>query len=134
MTIKRVLIIDDEADIREVAQASLELMAQIEVLSAGTSREGLAIAALEQPDAILLDVRLPDMDGITVFRELQLNPNTRHIPVVFLTAKVRLVDQQQFAKLGVQFITKPFKPRQLAQQFFAALNAYKHESEYPSIQ
>jgi DNA-binding response OmpR family regulator len=122
MVIKRVLVIDDEEDIREVAQASLELIAGLEVLLASSSREGLTIADLEQPDAILLDVMLPDMDGIAVFQELRSNPNTKHIPVIFLTARTRLTDRQKFAQLGAHFITKPFKPRQLANQFFTALN------------
>ena len=121
MAIKRILVIDDEADIREVAQASLEIMAGFEVLLASSSGEGLTIATTQRPDAILLDVMLPDMDGITVFQKLQENPLTRHIPVVFLTAKTRPIDQQQFNQLGVNFITKPFKPRQLARQFLAAI-------------
>lgn len=121
MAIKRILVIDDEADIREVAQASLEIMAGFEVLLASSSGEGLTIATTQRPDAILLDVMLPDMDGITVFQKLQENPLTRHIPVVFLTAKTRPIDQQQFNQLGVNFITKSFKPRQLARQFLAAI-------------
>ena len=119
---KCVLVIDDEDDIREVAQASLEIMAGLEVIVACSSQEGLEKAESEQPDAILLDVMLPDMDGLTVFKHLQANPATRHIPVILLTAKVQLSDQRRFAELGVTaMIAKPFKPARLADQLLSAL-------------
>lgn len=122
MAVKRVLVIDDEDDIREVAQASLEIMAGLKVISACSSREGLAKAEAEQPDAILLDVMLPDMDGITAFKHLQSNPATQHIPVIFLTAKVQDFDQRCFADLGVRaVIAKPFKPAKLADQMLKIL-------------
>lgn len=120
---KRVLVIDDEADIREVTQASLEIMAGLQVIVASSSHEGLAKAETEQPDIILLDVMLPDMDGVTVFKRLQANPITQHIPVVLLTAKVQASDQRRFAELGVKaIIAKPFKPHMLASQLLAVLN------------
>lgn len=122
MTGKRVLVIDDEDDIREVAQASLEIMAGLEVIVACSSQEGLKKAEVEQPDAILLDVMLPDMDGLTVFKHLQANPATRHIPVILLTAKVQISDQRRFAELGVTaMIAKPFKPAKLANQLLEVL-------------
>ncbi|MBD3883115.1 response regulator [Phormidium tenue FACHB-886] len=122
MTTKRVLVIDDEEDIREVAQVSLELMAGLEVLVASSSQEGLLKAEAEQPDAILLDVMLPEMDGLTVFQRLQENSATQHIPVILLTAKVQPVDQRRFAELGVAaMIAKPFKPAKLAAQVLEIL-------------
>jgi two-component system, OmpR family, alkaline phosphatase synthesis response regulator PhoP len=120
--VKRVLVIDDEEDIREVTQASLEIMAGVEVLLAASSAEGLLKAASEQPDAILLDVMLPDMDGITVFQELQKNPSTQHIPVVLLTAKVQSYEQERFRTLGVKAVfAKPFKPGKLATDLMQVL-------------
>lgn len=117
MTTKRVLIIDDEDDIREVAQASLEMMGGWEVITASSSSEGLAKAETEQPDAVLLDVMLPDMDGPTTFQKLQANPITRQIPVILLTAKVQAADQRRFADLGVMAVlSKPFDPVTLADQ------------------
>lgn len=116
-TANRILIIDDEDDIREVAKASLELMGGFTVLLASSSKEGLVKAEVEQPDAILLDVMLPDMDGTTAFKHLQNNPITRQIPVILLTAKVQSVDQRRFADLGVTaVIPKPFDPINLATQ------------------
>jgi CheY-like chemotaxis protein len=122
MTTKKVLVIDDEDDIREVAKISLEIMAGLDVILARTAMEGIHKAETEQPDAILLDVMLPDMDGVMTFEKLQANPNTKDIPVILLTAKVQVSDQQRFANLGIKaLIAKPFKPAQLAQQLLVSL-------------
>jgi CheY-like chemotaxis protein len=119
---KRVLIIDDEDDIREVAQTSLEMMGGWVVSTAASSAEGLLKAESEQPDAVLLDVMLPDMDGPTTFQKLQANPTTRQIPVILLTAKVQAADQRRLSGLGVAAIlTKPFDPIILADQVAVAL-------------
>lgn len=117
MTAKRILIIDDEEDIREVAQLTLEAVGGWEVFTAESGGEGLQLAAAEQPDAILLDVMMPEMDGILTFQKLQTNPNTQNIPVILLTAKVQTADQRRFAELGVKgLIAKPFNPMTLTEQ------------------
>ena len=122
MTPKRILIVDDEEDIREVVQLSLELEAGWEVLTAGSGPEGIANATTQQPDAILLDVMMPEMDGIATFQQLQANPAIKHIPVILLTAKVQATDQRQFERLGVTAaISKPFDPIQLAHQIALVL-------------
>jgi CheY-like chemotaxis protein len=119
---KRILVIDDEDDVREIAQVSLEIMAGLDVVVARSSREGLSMAEVEQPDAILLDVMLPDMDGVATFRQLQANPATQHIPVILLTARVQAADQRCFADLGVKaMIAKPFKPAMLAEELLRVL-------------
>ncbi|ADW68112.1 response regulator [Granulicella tundricola] len=119
---RRVLIIDDEDDIREVAALSLEATANWTILTASSGREGMAVAAAEKPDAILMDVMMPGMDGPTTFKQLQLNPLTARIPVVLLTAKVQGVDQRRFAGLGVAAVLfKPFDPLTLAAQISEAL-------------
>lgn len=112
---KRVLIVDDEDDIREVAQLSLEMTAGWEVLAASSGGEGVRLARAERPDAILLDVMMPEMDGPATFERLQADPETRSIPVVLLTAKVQAGDQRRLAELGVDgVLSKPFDPMQLA--------------------
>lgn len=119
---RRVLIIDDEDDIREVAALSLETTANWKIFTASSGREGIKVAAAERPDAILMDVMMPEMDGPTTFKQLQLNPLTSGIPVVLLTAKVQGVDQRRFAGLGVAAVlVKPFDPLTLAQQIAGAL-------------
>ncbi len=117
MATKRILIVDDEDDIREVAMLSLELMGEIEAIPASSGLEALEKARTERPDAILLDVMMPDMDGPATFQRLQESEATRQIPVVLLTAKVQTSDRRQFADLGVLgVIAKPFDPMRLAEQ------------------
>lgn len=119
---KRVLIIDDEDDIREVAKVSLEMVAGWEVVTAECGRTGIEVAAQSRPDAILLDVMMPDIDGPTTFQMLQANPSTAGIPVILLTAKVRSADRHRFEQIGVQaVIAKPFDPIQLPQEVAQAL-------------
>jgi CheY-like chemotaxis protein len=118
----RILIIDDEDDIREVAALSLETVAGWEVTTAASGAEGMARAIESQPDAILLDVMMPGMDGPTTFRELRKNPATAHIPVLLLTAKVQSSDQRRFADLGVEAVLfKPFDPLTLSTQIAGVL-------------
>ena len=111
---KRILIVDDEDHIREVAATSLELLGGWEVLTAQTGAEAIARAQAEQPDAILLDVMMPDLDGPTVFAHLQAAPATSEIPVILLTAKVQPGDRSRFGHLAVKaIIAKPFDPATL---------------------
>jgi len=120
--VHRILIIDDEDDIREVAAMSLESVAGWEVILASSGQQGLARASEYLPDAILLDVMMPGMDGPTTFRELRRNPRTARIPVLLLTAKVQANDQRRFADLGVEAILfKPFDPLTLSQEISTVL-------------
>ncbi len=119
---RKILIIDDEDDIREVAALSLESIAGWVVVTASSGAQGLARAIEHKPDAILLDVMMPGMDGPTTFRELRKNPATEKIPVLLLTAKVHSSDTRRFADLGVESVLfKPFDPLTLADQISAVL-------------
>ncbi|MGA2341348.1 MAG: response regulator [Terracidiphilus sp.] len=119
---RKILIIDDEEDIREVASLSLETVAGWEVIKASSGAQGVARAAEHRPDAILLDVMMPGMDGPDTFRELRRNPATAGIPVLLLTAKVQGSDQRRFAGLGVEAVLfKPFDPLTLSAQISRAL-------------
>jgi CheY-like chemotaxis protein len=114
---RRILIIDDEEDIRQVAGLSLETVAGWEVLLANSGKQGMERAEQDSPDAILLDVMMPAMDGPTTFLQLQKNPKTAKIPVILLTAKVQSSDQRRFAELGVAGVLfKPFDPLTLSTQ------------------
>jgi len=122
MAAKRILVIDNEKYIQEVAQICLRTVAGWQVMTAGSGSEGLSKAEAEQPDAILLDVMMPDMDGPTTFQKLQANPATRHIPVILLTAKVQASDRRRYADMGMTAaIAKPFNPLELADQVAEAL-------------
>ena len=108
---KKILVIDDEDNVREVTSMSLEIMGGWQTVTASNGAEGLDTAKREKPDAILLDVMMPGMDGPTTFRALQEDEATRTIPVILLTAKVQAADRERFADLGVSgVISKPFDP------------------------
>ena len=119
---RKILIIDDEDDIREVVALSLESVAGWEVIVASSGAQGLTRAEEQKPDAILLDVMMPDMDGPATFHELRKNPATARIPVLLLTAKVQGPDQRRFADLGVEAVLfKPFDPLTLSAQIAGVL-------------
>jgi CheY-like chemotaxis protein len=119
---RRILIIDDDDDIRQVTALSLETVAGWDVVTANSGANGIRRAQEEKPDAILLDVMMPGMDGPTTFQELQKISETANIPVMLLTAKVQGADQKRFAGLGVAAVLfKPFDPLTLAQQVRDAL-------------
>jgi CheY-like chemotaxis protein len=120
---KRVLIIDDEADIREVARVSLELVGHYEVMTARTGREGLQAAETHLPDAILLDVSMPDLDGPGTLAALRGNPSTSAIPVVFLTATTQVAERVRLNELSPSgILTKPFDPLKLSTELAATLH------------
>lgn len=116
---KRILIIDDEADIQAVAQLALQTVAGWQVSLASSGSEGVNKAAIEQPDAILLDVMMPEMDGFATLEALQADPSTQAIPVILMTAKSALPKTEDSGHAGV--IRKPFKAMQLASQISSAL-------------
>ncbi|MEL6813574.1 MAG: response regulator [Cyanobacteria bacterium J06598_3] len=123
MSSKQILMIDDEADIQTVASIGLTMVSDWQVLTASSGREGLFQAEQHQPDAILLDVMMPDMDGVATLSALRANAQTRDIPIVFLTAKAKAVDRERFYGLGAQgVINKPFDPMTLASQIAGFLN------------
>ncbi|PSB27184.1 response regulator [Stenomitos frigidus] len=122
MGTKRILVIDDEADICEIAKVSLQITKQWQVLTASSGEEGVAIAAEKQPDAILLDVVMPEVNGLMTLKALKDNPATRLIPVVMLTATGNIATKQQYAELGAKAVlTKPFDPGVLGDQIITAL-------------
>ena len=119
-----ILIIDDEDDIREVAALSLEATAGWEIITASSGADGIKAAEnpKHRPNAILMDVMMPGMDGPTTFRQMQKNPDIANIPVILLTAKVQGVDQRRFADLGVAGVLfKPFDPLTLASDISSTL-------------
>jgi CheY-like chemotaxis protein len=117
MNFKRILFIDDEEDIRTLAGFCLESEAGWKMLSASSGIEGIAIAETEQPDAILLDAMMPDIDGLQTLAKLQVNPKTKHIPTIFVTAKAQASDRRRFYNAGAKgVINKPFDSLTLASQ------------------
>lgn len=123
MNHKRVLIIDDEEAIQTVVKFGLKMSVGWEVLTANSGLEGIKCAQTEQPDIILLDVMMPEMDGLATFKRLQRHPETQSIPVILLTAKAQASEKRVFQKTGVNgVITKPFNSLELAGEITHILN------------
>jgi CheY-like chemotaxis protein len=117
VTSRRVLIIDDDDGIREVAKMSLELVAGWEVATAASGDEGLERARETQPEGILLDVMMPGMDGPATLTALRADDAVGTTPVIFLTAKVQASERTGFAEMDIAgLIAKPFDPMKLASQ------------------
>ncbi|MBX3175055.1 MAG: response regulator [Gemmatimonadaceae bacterium] len=118
----RLLCADDEPDIRTILELALSLEPSIEaeVLPSGT--ELLACVKDRRPDAILLDAMMPNLDGYETCRLLKADPETRDIPVVFLTARAQRGEQDSAIELGaVACLTKPFDPLTLAGELLHVL-------------
>jgi DNA-binding response OmpR family regulator len=110
----KTLIIDDEAPIRLLCKVNLEAEG-VEVLEAGDGVTGLEVARAEKPDAILLDVMMPGLDGWNVAEQLLADESTSAIPIIFLTARADLRDRVRGMDAGgLDYITKPFNPLELA--------------------
>lgn len=119
---KRILIVDDEDDARAIAQLALEMKTDWTVLSAASGQEAIDIAATQEPDVILLDMMMPDMDGRMTLQRLKADPATQAIPVILVTAKAQPSDQASFAELDIaDLFAKPFRPLQLADQISQTL-------------
>lgn len=120
---KRVLIIDDDRAIGQIVQISLKAIAGWEVLMEISGQDGINRALVEHPDAILLDVMMPGMDGVTTFKKMQESSSIASIPVILLTAKAQIHEKQQLSELPITgVITKPFTAPDLVQQMRLLLN------------
>jgi two-component system OmpR family response regulator len=113
----RVLIIDDEEDTRSIFSMSLGLLGGAEVIEATNGPAGIAVAARENPDVIILDLLMPGMDGSQTFLELKTRPDTSRIPVIFMTVKGMFSEFDRLKSMGaLAVISKPFDPLTLTQQ------------------
>lgn len=117
MSARRILFIDDEEDIKTLASFCLESEAGWRVIGASGGIEGIKVAEREQPDAILLDAMMPEVDGMQTIEKLLQNPKTKHIPTIFVTAKAQASDRRRFYSAGAKgVINKPFDVLTLASQ------------------
>lgn len=111
----RILYVDDEADIREIASLALGIDPDLEVRTAASGTEAIATAKEWRPELILLDVMMPGMDGPATLAALSGDAATSSIPVVFITARTQASDVARFHSLGAAgVIAKPFDPMELA--------------------
>ncbi len=115
MTLRRILILDDDSDIRTIVRMSLEFTGGFEVVECSEGGCASHMVKEHKPDLVLLDVMMPDMDGPSVLQMLRNDPETAYVPVIFLTAKIRSSDVENFEKLdALGVIGKPFDPMTLS--------------------
>jgi len=121
----RIVVADDERDILELIRFVLEFNG-FDVVTANNGEEAIQQALAEKPDLVLLDVRMPRMNGYEACQTLKANPKTRNIPVVFLSARGQEADVKHGLSLGaVDYILKPFSPEDLPGRLRAALASAK---------
>jgi CheY-like chemotaxis protein len=109
VTIAKIMIVDDDEDIRLVGELAARRIGKWDVVVAATGEEALERARSEQPDVILLDVMMPRVDGPATLAMLREEPDTAGIPVIFLTAKVQKHEVERYMALGATgVIVKPF--------------------------
>ncbi|OFV98499.1 MAG: two-component system response regulator [Acidobacteria bacterium RIFCSPLOWO2_12_FULL_54_10] len=124
--IRKVLLVEDEEDIRKVAQISLQFRGNWAVAVAVNGEECLAMAASDPPDLILLDCMMPRMDGYEACRRLKQDPVLSHIPVIFLTAKTQESEIKKGLAVGaVGYLTKPFNPMNLVEDIMKVLEEHQ---------
>jgi CheY-like chemotaxis protein len=110
----KVLVVEDDPDIRKVIRMSLRFQGVTEIVLAESGEECIAIAADVNPDVILMDVMMPSMDGYAACRRLKAASSTSHIPVIFLTAKAQQFERQLGLQAGAAgYLIKPFDPMTL---------------------
>lgn len=122
--IKKVLLVDDDANIRFITEMSLQGLTDWEITSAGTAQEALSAVTAVKPDLALLDVMMPGMDGVTLLGKMREQISAEEMPlVIFMTAKVQTQEIEAYKNHGaVGVITKPFDPMKLAEQIENILN------------
>jgi two-component system alkaline phosphatase synthesis response regulator PhoP len=129
---KKILVVDNEQHVVRLVQAWLE-RAGYEVVTAVGGKDALEKAELEKPDLVVLDVFMPDMDGIEVLKNLRRNPMTRELPVIIMLAKMSNSDVFRGLDSGYDcYLTKPFNPMEVisfVKRIFAAQDG-ADEDEY----
>ena len=115
--LRRILCVDDEEDILQVAKLALETVGRFETRQCSNGADALIEARKFHPDVILLDVMMPQMDGLATLKALKQDPAIAGIPVIFMTAKVQPSEVKQYLELGaIGVVAKPFDPMELSQQ------------------
>jgi CheY-like chemotaxis protein len=115
--LERVLYVEDDSDIRAVAQIALEIVGGLHLRACSSGTEALQVAESFKPDLLLLDVMMPGMDGPTTLARLRQLAQTALTPVIFMTAKVQASEVAYYRSLGaLGVIAKPFDPMSLAAQ------------------
>ncbi len=120
----KVLLVDDEEDIRKIGRLSLEAVGKFKVMLAASASEALSLARSDPPDLILMDMMMPGMDGLSALAELQSDAALNAIPVLFMTAKVQRSEIDHYLSVGaIGVIQKPFDPMTLPAEIKRIMDA-----------
>lgn len=121
----KILVVDDEPDIRRLVGFSLKRHG-FEIVEATDGLAACSVAEAEMPDLILMDVMMPLMNGFDASRRLKENPATAEIPIVMLSAKSQVYEQEQGLESGAaEYICKPFTPGELVEQVNSFLESHQ---------
>lgn len=113
----KVLVVEDDRSIQMVLELVLSRMAKCEILLASEGPQGLAMIKQHRPDVVLLDLMLPGMDGFEICQRSKEDPDTRHIPIIFLTAQPQPSAIARAMSLGAAaYLIKPFDPTTIIKQ------------------
>lgn len=124
MVLKKIMHVEDDESIRAVAEIALADLSGFELLSCDSGQSALAHVEAFSPQLILLDVMMPQMDGLQTLQALQQIPSQRAVPVVFMTAKIQQAEKQHYLSAGaLAVIEKPFDPMLLGEQLLAIFEA-----------
>jgi two-component system phosphate regulon response regulator PhoB len=124
-----ILVVDDEEDIRELVELNLSREGY-QILPSDTGERALELVRSRKPDLVVLDLMLPGVDGLEVCKRLKADPDTRHIPVIMLTAKGEEADIVAGLELGADdYVTKPFSGKVLAARVRRLLRRQMEEIE-----
>lgn len=125
--LKRLLYAEDETDIQIIVETIIQSMSDYELKICNNGKEVLEKVEEYQPDLIVLDVMMPEMDGLTTFNNLQANEKTKEIPIIFMTAKAQVHEVNEILKTGIiGIITKPFDPMNLITNINEIWEAYSN--------
>jgi len=128
---KKVLVVDDEKDIVDILKYNLERDNEFEVFTAKDGKEALELAE-NNPDLILLDIMMPELNGFEVCKQLKNNPATSKIPVIFLTAKENEIDEILGLEIGADdYISKPISPRKVLARIKSVIRRTTGDYEKP---
>ncbi len=130
---KKILVVDDEKDIVDILKYNLERENEFEVHTANNGREALEMANLN-PDVILLDIMMPELNGFEVCKQLKNNSETSRIPVIFLTAKENEIDEILGLEIGADdYISKPISPRKVLARIKSVIRRSNNERVTPAV-
>ena len=117
--LKTILYVEDDKDIQTIGKMTLETFGNLNVVTCNSGKEALEVIKDIKPDLVLMDVMMPEMDGITAMLEFKKDPEISEIPVIFMTAKAQVHEVEKYNQIGVAgVIIKPFDPVQLCSQIY----------------